>query len=281
MKTAVDFKKMKVEKEKIAMVTAYDAPSAKLVEEAGVDMILVGDSLGMVVLGYDSTIPVTLDDMVLHTKSVKRGARATFTVTDMPFLTYHGSIHETMLNARKLMQDGGADAVKVEGNGDVFNVIVHLTNAGVPVVAHLGLTPQSVGVLGGYRVQGKDAESAKQLIEDSKKAEEAGAMALVLECVPKQIAKLISEQLTIPVIGIGAGVDTDGQVLVYHDLIGYGSNRVPKFVKQYANVSNQIQTAVSDYVQEVKTSHFPEEKHSFTMKEEQLEHVYGGRISTP
>ncbi|UOE92313.1 3-methyl-2-oxobutanoate hydroxymethyltransferase [Alkalihalobacillus sp. LMS39] len=281
MKTAVDFKKMKVEKEKIAMVTAYDAPSAKLVEEAGVDMILVGDSLGMVVLGYDSTIPVTLDDMVLHTKAVKRGARATFTVTDMPFLTYHGSIHETMLNARKLMQDGGADAVKVEGNGGVFNVIVHLTNAGVPVVAHLGLTPQSVGVLGGYRVQGKDAESAKQLIEDSKKAEEAGAMALVLECVPKQIAKLISEQLTIPVIGIGAGVDTDGQVLVYHDLIGYGSNRVPKFVKQYANVSNQIQTAVSDYVQEVKTSHFPEEKHSFTMKEEQLEHVYGGRISTP
>ncbi len=280
MKTAVDFKKMKAEKEKIAMVTAYDAPSAKLVEEAGVDMILVGDSLGMVVLGYDSTIPVTLDDMILHTKAVKRGAKATFTVTDMPFLTYHGSIHETMLNARKLMQDGGADAVKVEGNGDVFNVILHLTNAGVPVVAHLGLTPQSVGILGGYRVQGKDAESAKQLIEDSKKAEEAGAMALVLECVPKQIAKLISEQLTIPVIGIGAGVDTDGQVLVYHDLIGYGSNRVPKFVKQYADVSSQIQTAVTEYIQEVKTSHFPEEKHSFTMKEEQLDHLYGGRIST-
>ncbi|WP_216829221.1 3-methyl-2-oxobutanoate hydroxymethyltransferase [Alkalihalobacterium elongatum] len=276
MKTSTDFKKMKQSNEKIAMITAYDAPSAKLVEQAGVDMILVGDSLGMVVLGYDSTVPVTLEDMILHTRAVKRGAKQTFIVADMPFLTYHSSISETMNNAKQLMQDGGAHAVKVEGNGDVIHTIGLLTKAGVPVVAHLGLTPQSVGVLGGYKVQAKDKESANELIEDARKVEQAGAIALVLECVPKQLGEYISKQLSIPVIGIGAGANTDGQVLVYHDVIGYGGEFVPKFVKKYANLSPVIERAVSDYVKEVKNKQFPEEKHTFTMNEEHLSHLYGG-----
>ncbi|WP_096200908.1 3-methyl-2-oxobutanoate hydroxymethyltransferase [Bacillus sp. FJAT-45350] len=276
MKTTTDFTKMKKNKEPIAMITAYDAPSARIVEGAGVDIILVGDSLGMVVLGYDSTVPVTLDDMVLHTKAVRRGAKDTFVVTDMPFLTYHGSLSETMANARRLMQEAGAHAVKLEGNGEVISTIESLTNAGVPVVAHLGLTPQSVGVLGGYRVQGKDADSAKQLIEDAKAVEKAGAFSLVLECVPKQIAEYISEVLTIPVIGIGAGAQTDGQVLVYHDVIGYGGDFVPKFVKKYNNITPIIHQAIEEYVKEVKNSSFPEEKHTFTMSEDQLGHLYGG-----
>lgn len=276
LKTTASFKEMKQNNEKIAMMTAYDAPSAKLVEEAGIDVILVGDSLGMVVLGYDSTIPVTIDDMILHSKAVKRGAKNTFIVTDMPFLTYHSSLEVTIDNARRLMQDGGANAVKLEGNGAVIEKIEKLTDAGVPVVAHLGLTPQSVGVLGGYRVQGKDAKAAKQLVEDAKQVEFAGACMLVLECVPKQLAKLISEEISIPTIGIGAGKETDGQVLVYHDLIGYGSERVPKFVKQYTNISESICHALSTYVTEVKTSQFPEDKHTFTMKDEELDRLYGG-----
>lgn len=276
MKTTADFKKMKKNQEKIVMITAYDAPSAKLVEQSGVDMILVGDSLGMVVLGYDSTIPVTLDDMILHTKAVKRGAKDTFIVTDLPFMTYHSSIEEAMNNARRVMQEAGAHAVKLEGNGEVFEVIRKLTHAGVPVCSHLGLTPQSVGVLGGYKVQGKDMESAKQLIEDAIRAEEAGAFALVLECVPKQIAEYISSKLEIPVIGIGAGVEADGQVLVYHDIIGYGGDFVPKFVKKYANISPIITEAVRNYVEDVKAKKFPQEEHSFTMKEDQLSHLYGG-----
>ncbi|MFN7252236.1 MAG: 3-methyl-2-oxobutanoate hydroxymethyltransferase [Anaerobacillus sp.] len=277
MKTTVTFKQMKKNKEKIAMLTAYDAPSAKLIEEAGVDVILVGDSLGMVVLGYDSTIPVTLEDMILHTKAVKRGAKDTFIVTDMPFLTYHSTLEETMNNAKRLMQEAGAHAVKLEGNGAVIEKMALLTKAGVPVVAHLGLTPQSVGVMGGYRVQGKDAETAKQLIEDSKQVEHAGACILVLECVPTQIAQFIQKELTIPVIGIGAGVDTDGQVLVYHDLVGYGNGHVPKFVKQYANITETILDAVSSYIKEVKEAQFPMEQHTFTMKNEELDRLYGGQ----
>lgn len=267
---------MKKAHEKIAMLTAYDAPSAKLAEQAGVDVILVGDSLGMVVLGYDSTISVTLEDMILHTKAVKRGAKETFIITDMPFLTYHSTIAETMNNARRLMQEAGSHAVKLEGNGAVIDKIAALTKAGVPVVAHLGLTPQSVGVLGGYRVQGKDAEGAKQLINDAKEVEAAGAAMLVLECVPKQLAQLITELIKIPTIGIGAGLETDGQVLVYHDLVGYGSNHVPKFVKQHTNISLEIERAVSAYVTEVKKLEFPEEKHTFTMKDEVLDRLYGG-----
>lgn len=276
MKTTATFKDMKRAVEKIAMLTAYDAPSAKLAEQAGVDVLLVGDSLGMVVLGYDSTIPVTLEDMILHTKAVKRGAKDTFIITDMPFLSYHSSIAETMSNARRLMQEAGAHAVKLEGNGAVIEKISALTKAGVPVVAHLGLTPQSVGVLGGYRVQGKDTEGAKQLINDAKQVEQAGASMLVLECVPRQLAQLITESITIPTIGIGAGLETDGQVLVYHDLIGYGSTHVPKFVKQHTNISAEINRALSAYVGEVKNRQFPEEKHTFNIKDEVLDGLYGG-----
>ncbi|MCZ6940487.1 3-methyl-2-oxobutanoate hydroxymethyltransferase [Bacillus mycoides] len=277
MKTKTDFLKMKEQGEPITMLTAYDYPSAKLAEEAKVDMILVGDSLGMVVLGYDSTVPVTVEDMIHHTKAVRRGAKETFIVTDMPFMSYHVSLQDTMTNARRIVQESGAHALKVEGAGEVISTIHYLTNAGIPVVAHLGLTPQSVGVLGGYKVQGKDAESAKKLIEDAKKCEEAGAIALVLECVPMQLAELISEQLTIPTIGIGAGQKVDGQVLVYHDLISYGVNRVPKFVKQYTSVQEEIVRGISQYVTEVKTGQFPEEKHSFTMKEEECLALYGGK----
>ncbi|AIW86067.1 3-methyl-2-oxobutanoate hydroxymethyltransferase [Bacillus mycoides] len=277
MKTKTDFLKMKEQGEPITMLTAYDYPSAKLAEEAKVDMILVGDSLGMVVLGYDSTVPVTVEDMIHHTKAVRRGAKETFIVTDMPFMSYHVSLQDTMINARRIVQESGAHALKVEGAGEVISTIHYLTNAGIPVVAHLGLTPQSVGVLGGYKVQGKDAESAKKLIEDAKKCEEAGAIALVLECVPMQLAEIISEQLTIPTIGIGAGQKVDGQVLVYHDLISYGVNRVPKFVKQYTSVQEEIVRGISQYVTEVKTGQFPEEKHSFTMKEEECLALYGGK----
>lgn len=277
MKTKTDFLKMKEQGEPITMLTAYDYPSAKLAEEAEVDMILVGDSLGMVVLGYDSTVPVTVEDMIHHTKAVRRGAKETFIVTDMPFMSYHVSLQDTMVNARRIVQESGAHALKVEGAGEVISTIHYLTSAGIPVVAHLGLTPQSVGVLGGYKVQGKDAESAKKLIEDAKRCEEAGAIALVLECVPMQLAEFISKQLTIPTIGIGAGQKVDGQVLVYHDLISYGVNRVPKFVKQYTSVQEEIVRGISQYVTEVKTGQFPEEKHSFTMKEEECLALYGGK----
>jgi 3-methyl-2-oxobutanoate hydroxymethyltransferase len=276
MKSTASFKKMKVDQEKIAMLTAYDYPSAKLMQEAGIDILLVGDSVGMVALGYDSTIPVTLDDMILHTKAVRRGAPDTFVVTDMPFMTYHSTISETLSNAKKLIQDGGTNAVKLEGSGLVFEMIERLTFAGVPVVSHLGLTPQSVGVLGGYKVQGKDINAARELIEDSKKAEKAGAFMLVLECVPQQLADQISRELNIPVIGIGAGKGTDGQVLVYHDLVGYGVGRVPKFVKQFANISDPIKNGVVNYIQEVKSQAFPTEAHAFNINEDTLQALYGG-----
>lgn len=276
MKFAADFLKLKENREKISMLTAYDYPSAKLAEQAGVDMILVGDSLGMVVLGYDSTVPVTIEDMIHHTKAVKRGAPNTFIVTDLPFLTYHTTNEEALTNAARLMQEAGADAVKMEGGGDVITKIKAMTDAGIPVVAHLGLTPQSVGVLGGYKVQGKTTEAAIKLLEDAKKCEEAGAMAVVLECVPYQVAEHISNELIIPTIGIGAGNGTDGQVLVYHDVLLYGVGRVAKFVKSYANLNDVIGYALSEHIKEVKSGVFPDRDHSFTMKEEELASLYGG-----
>ncbi|MFJ8245274.1 3-methyl-2-oxobutanoate hydroxymethyltransferase [Peribacillus asahii] len=276
MKLSGDFLKMKQNKEKIVMLTAYDYPAAKQAEQAGVDMILVGDSLGMVVLGYESTIPVTVNDMIHHTKAVKRGAPHTFVVTDMPFMSYHLSLDETLKNATRIMQEGGADAVKVEGAGEVVEKIAAMTKAGIPVVAHLGLTPQSVGVLGGYKVQGKSLEAAQQLLEDAKKCEEAGALAIVFECVPHQVGTLVTEALSVPTIGIGAGVDTDGQVLVYHDILSYGVDRVAKFVKVYGNANELMNQAISQYVSEVKTGEFPTQHHTFTMKEEELMALYGG-----
>ncbi|MEK3886051.1 3-methyl-2-oxobutanoate hydroxymethyltransferase [Bacillus sp. FSL K6-3431] len=278
MKSTTDFINMKVNGEKIAVVTAYDYPQAKLAEQSGIDMILVGDSLGMVVLGYDSTVPVTIADMVHHTKAAKRGATNTFIVTDLPFMTYHISDEEAMKAARSLMQEGGCHAVKVEGGEDVvINTIKKLTVAGVPVVAHLGLTPQTAGVLGGYKVQGKTAESASLLIEEAIKCEEAGAFAIVLECIPKQLAQEVSAHLTIPTIGIGAGSGVDGQVLVYNDLLTFGVSRVPKFVKKYGDVNAVVETGLRSYVEEVKSGRFPEDKHSFTMAEEELALLYGGK----
>lgn len=277
MKQTTEFLKMKQNNEKIVMLTAYDYPSAKQAEQGGVDLILVGDSLGMVVLGYDSTIPVTMDDMIHHTKAVKRGAKDTFIVADMPFLTYHLSIKDTLINAGRLIQETGAHAVKLEGADDVIEKIAALTKAGIPVCAHLGLTPQSVGVLGGYKVQGKDAGAAKKLLEDAKKCEHAGAFAVVLECVPKQLADEVTNTLSIPVIGIGAGIKVDGQVLVYHDILGYGVERVPKFVKQYTSVNPFMIESIQSYVADVKNNQFPEEQHSFTMNEQELKGLYGGK----
>ncbi|WP_312475807.1 3-methyl-2-oxobutanoate hydroxymethyltransferase [Neobacillus sp.] len=277
MKQTTDFLKMKERNEKIVMLTAYDYPSAKQAEQGGVDVILVGDSLGMVVLGYDSTIPVTLEDMIHHTKAVKRGAKDTFIVADMPFLTYHLSVKDTLQNAGRLIQETGAHAVKLEGADEVIEKITALTKAGIPVCAHLGLTPQSVGVLGGYKVQGKDALAAKKLLKDAKKCEEAGSFAVVLECVPKQLAEEVAKSVSIPVIGIGAGVAVDGQVLVYHDILGYGVERVPKFVKQYHSVNPFMVESIQAFTDDVRTEQFPEEKHTFTMKEQELKVLYGGK----
>lgn len=270
MKTRTQLQKMKGEEEKITMLTAYDYPSAKQAEASGVDMILVGDSLGMVVLGYDSTVPVTVADMVHHGKAVKRGAKDTFIVLDMPFMSYHISSEDTMKNAQYMMQQTGAHALKVEGADDVIPVIKQLTQAGVPVVAHLGLTPQSVNVLGGYRVQGKDKATANKLYEDALAVQEAGAIALVLECVPRQLASMVTDSLDIPTIGIGAGIGCDGQVLVYHDILQYGVGRLPKFVKSYEDFNDKANQAIKAYVNDVKNNNFPTESHTFTMEEQYL-----------
>ncbi|WP_391121790.1 3-methyl-2-oxobutanoate hydroxymethyltransferase [Psychrobacillus sp. L3] len=276
MKSTSSFVDMKKSKEKIAMVTAYDYPSAKFAENAGVDMILVGDSVGMVVLGYDSTVLVTMDDMIHHGKAARRGAPNTFLVVDMPFGTFHGSLNQTLTNAVKIMQQTNAQAVKVEGADDVIPVIQKLTSAGIPVVAHLGLLPQSAGVLGGYKVQGKTAAAAEKLIDDAKKCEEAGACAVVLECIPYQLTEKVSAALTIPTIGIGAGASADGQVLVFHDMIKYGTHHIPKFVQEYANVGISIANGITQYVEDVKNEKFPTVQHQFTMKEDQLQQLYGG-----
>lgn len=276
MKTTTDFLKLKQNHEKIAMITAYDYPSAKLAEEAGADILLVGDSLGMVVLGYDSTVPVTLEDMIHHTKAVKRGAKNTFVVTDLPFLTSHLSREETLKAAGRIMQEAGAQAVKMEGGEEIADSVHALTKAGIPVVGHLGLTPQSVGVLGGYKVQGKTADQAKKLIKDAKRIESAGAFMLVLECVPYQLAEEVTKELEIPTIGIGAGSGTDGQVLVYHDVLQYGIERLSKFVKPYGNLNEVARKGIKDYIKEVKEGVFPDRDHSFTMKQEELNHLYGG-----
>ncbi|AVK97561.1 3-methyl-2-oxobutanoate hydroxymethyltransferase [Lysinibacillus sphaericus] len=276
MKTTSDFLKMKANGEKIVMLTAYDYPSATFAEQAGVDMILVGDSLGMVVLGYSSTMPVTVADMVHHAKAVRRGAKNTFVVVDMPFGSYHGDVNDTLKTAVSMMQETGADALKVEGAGDVVPVISKLTSAGIPVVAHLGLQPQLAGVLGGYKVQGKTAEQAAQLIENAKQCEAAGACAVVLECIPHQLTDLVSAALTIPTIGIGAGIEADGQVLVFHDMLSYGSHHVPKFVAQFADMGSEASSGIASFVNAVKTGTFPTLNHSFTMKEEALDQLYGG-----
>lgn len=277
MKTTTDFMNMKKEKDKIIMLTAYDYPSAKLAADAGVEILLVGDSLGMVVLGYESTVLVTMNDMIHHGKATRRGAPDTFLVVDMPFGSYHGSLDVTLSNAVRLFQGTNAQALKIEGADELIDVIRLLSRTGIPVVGHLGLLPQSASVSGGYKVQGKTAQAAQKLIEDAKACEAAGAIMLVLECIPYQLAKTISETLTIPVIGIGAGAETDGQVLVFHDTVTYGSHHMPKFVKAFAQAGNEISAGLEQYVEEVKSGHFPSPEHRFTMKDDEYQQLYGGK----
>ncbi|NMM54173.1 3-methyl-2-oxobutanoate hydroxymethyltransferase [Paenibacillus aquistagni] len=274
----VKMKQMKEKNEPITMVTAYDYPSAALVEEAGVDMILVGDSLGNVVLGYDSTLPVTIDDMVYHTRAVRRGAPNTFVVADMPFMTYNSTVSETLSGVRRLMQEGHANAVKMEGGVEIALMVDACTKAGVPVVGHIGLTPQAVHQIGGYRIQGKTREDAERLLQDALALERAGACAVVLELVTEQVAEMISKKLTIPTIGIGAGSVTDGQVLVFHDILKYTpSYREKRFVKTYADLGAVIRDSVSQYVKEVKGRSFPAPEHTFRADDQVLESLYGHR----
>ncbi|WP_087973303.1 3-methyl-2-oxobutanoate hydroxymethyltransferase [Oceanobacillus rekensis] len=267
MLSILDLKKMKENKEKITMVTAYDYPSAKHAEQAGIDTILVGDSLGMVVLGYDSTVEVKVDDMIHHGRAVKRGAPDSFIVVDMPFMSYHVSMEESLRNAARIFQETKAQSLKVEGaSEEILHFIKRLTEAGIPVIAHLGLTPQTFNVLGGYKVQGQDKAAAKKLLDDAKKVTEQGAVAVVLECVPKELAQLITESIDIPTIGIGAGLECDGQVLVYHDIMKYGVDRLPKFVKTYSDFNSVGIEAIKAYVSDVKQGSFPTDNHSFFIK---------------
>lgn len=271
-----DFEKMKQAGEKISMLTAYDYPSAQWVEEAGIDTILVGDSLGMVVLGYDSTVPVTMEEMLHHTKAVRRGATKTFVIADMPFMSY-ASLDLALVNAGRLIKEGGADAVKLEGGVNVAYIVQALTRAGIPVVGHIGLTPQTANQLGGYKVQGRDLDSAKQLVKDGQALEEAGAFLLVLEAIPRQVAGQISSELTIPTIGIGAGLDCDGQVLVFHDILGLFERFKPKFVKQYAQLGQDAVQAILTFHKEVKSSKFPGEEHTFALSDGVIEQLYGNK----
>lgn len=262
-----DFQIMKQNNEKITMVTAYDYPSAKHAEQSNVDTILVGDSLGMVVLGYSSTTQVTLSDMIHHAKAVRRGAPNTFVVVDMPFMSYHASIEDSIKNATKLFQETDAQAVKIEGaSEETLQLTKRLTDGGIPVVGHLGLTPQTVNVLGGYRVQASTEEAGQKLLEEAKQLEDAGAVAVVLECIPKEIGEHVTNELHIPTIGIGAGAQCDGQVLVYHDLLQYGVDKFPKFVKNYANFNLYGVQALQNYVNEVKNGEFPLVEHTYTLK---------------
>ena len=269
----VDFREMKKDKKQIAMLTAYDFPTAQLVDEAGVEIILVGDSLGMVVLGYEDTLSVTLEDMIHHSKAVVRGSKLAFVVVDMPFLTYHVNEEEALRNAGRIMQQTGAQGVKVEGGVEIIKAVRAITSAGIPVMGHLGLTPQSAGQLGGFKVQGKDPQVARKMIDDALALEAAGAFSLVLECVPWQLARVITEKTSIPVIGIGAGKYCDGQVLVYHDVMGLFTGKRPKFVKQYVDARSEMVKGVQEYMKEVKEGSFPAEQHTFTMSEEVLEEV--------
>ena len=258
---------MKQKGEKIAMLTAYDYSTAKIVDEAGIPLILVGDSLGMVVLGYESTIPVTMEEMLHHTGAVVRGARKSLVIGDMPFMTYHISLEDALRNAARFIQESGAQAVKLEGGVAVAEKVKKIIDCGIPVMGHIGLTPQSINALGGYKIQGKTPQAARRLLNDALALEQAGAFAVVLETVPAPLAALITRKLSIPTIGIGAGPDCDGQVQVINDLLGSFSDFVPKHAKQYARLGDTIKNAVTEYQSEVKSGAFPTPKHSFTMDE--------------
>ncbi len=260
-------REMKQQGEKITMLTAYDYATARIIDEVGIPLILVGDSLGMVVLGYESTIPVTMEEMLHHTKAVVRGTKQALVVGDMPFMTYHISTADAQRNAARFIQEGGAQAIKLEGGTNVAEKVSAIVNCGIPVMGHIGLTPQSIHQLGGYKVQGRTEETATRLLEDAKALEQAGAFAIVLETVPTPLATLITQRISIPTIGIGAGKGCDGQVQVVSDILGLFTDFVPKHAKQYAKLADMMRAAVTEYDREVKAGSFPDEEQSFTMDE--------------
>ena len=274
-KTTYSLKKMKRKGKKIVMLTAYDAPSASILSECGVDMILVGDSVGNALLGYESTIPVTLSDIIHHCAAVARAKPKSLIVGDMPFMSYKVSIPQALKNCSRMLQEGGAEAVKIEGGGNVVDIVEALVDAGIPVMGHIGLTPQSIFELGGYRVQGRTADQAEVLVEQAKRLEKAGAFSLVIELVPSETAKMITEAVEIPTIGIGAGPHCDGQVLVLWDMLGLFEDFKPKFVKKYANIRQVITDAVQEYTKDVREGSFPTPEHSFEMTEEESGRLYG------
>ena len=269
--TILDLKSKKEKGEPITMLTAYDYPTGLLVDQAGIDIILVGDSLAMVVLGYENTVAVTMDEMLHHCKAVARGAKHPLLVGDMPFMSYQVDVKEAIRNAGRFLKEGGMDVVKLEGGRDMAPTVEAIVDAGIPVMGHIGLTPQTISKLGGYRVQGKDIATAKALIDDGLALEEAGAFSLILEAIPGPVARLITERVSIPTIGIGAGPNCDGQVLVIHDLIGLFDRFVPKFVKQYANVFPTIVEALESYRDEVIAGTFPGPEYGYSMSDEALQ----------
>jgi len=271
--TISKIQELKTAGDKITMLTAYDYSTARLVDEAGVHLVLVGDSLGMVVLGYDSTVPVTMDEMLHHTRAVVRGTKTALVVGDMPFMTYQASGEDAIRNAGRMLQEGGCQAVKLEGGVVMAETTRRIVNCGIPVMGHIGLTPQSINQLGGHRVQGKTADAAKRLVEDALALEQAGAFAVVLELVPVQLAKLITGKLRIPTIGIGAGPFCDGQVLVINDMLGLFTDFVPKHTKQYARLASAMKKAISEYCAEVKSGAFPSGEHGVSMDESLLKDI--------
>ncbi|NLL31514.1 MAG: 3-methyl-2-oxobutanoate hydroxymethyltransferase [Clostridiales bacterium] len=272
--TAVTFKQAKEKNERLTMLTAYDYSTAKLIDSSGINGILVGDSLGMVCLGYEDTLSVTMEDMIHHTKAVARGVKNSLIVADMPFMSYQTSVYDAVVNAGRLIKEGRAHSVKLEGGLEVCDKIEAITKASIPVMAHIGLTPQSVNSIGGFKVQGKDEEAAKALIEAAIAIEKAGAFAIVLECVPSKLAKIITEKVSIPTIGIGAGADCDGQILVYQDMLGMFNDFTPKFVKKYENLGEKMTSAFNKYIEEVRDGIFPSEEHGFKISDEVIEKLY-------
>ncbi|MBN3347994.1 3-methyl-2-oxobutanoate hydroxymethyltransferase [Clostridium botulinum] len=272
--TVSTFQELKNKGEKITMLTAYDYSMAKLIDSSGINGILVGDSLGMVCLGYENTLSVTMEDMLHHTKAVVRGTSNALVVGDMPFMSYQTSIYDAVYNAGRFIKEAGAHAVKLEGGATVAEEIKAIVKAQIPVMGHIGLTPQSVNMFGGFKVQGKNEKVAKKLIEDAKILEEAGAFSIVLECIPEKLSKIISESISIPTIGIGAGKYCDGQILVYQDMLSMFSDFKPKFVKSFGNIGESIKDSVSQYIKEVKEAKFPEEKHAFKINDDVINKLY-------
>ena len=278
--TASTLLKQKQSGEKITMLTAYDYTTARIEDECGVNSILIGDSLGMVMQGFDDTLPVTMDQMVYHTKMVSKGAPNAFIVADMPFMSYQVSIEQAVANAGKLVKEGGANAVKLEGGAEVCDRIKAIVDASIPVVAHLGLTPQSVNVFGGFKVQGKTYEKAEKLLNDALKVQDAGACAVVLECVPSKLADIISKSLLIPTIGIGAGNGCDGQVLVYTDMLGMTTGHTPKFAKIFADAGQAMKDGIAAYIEQTNSGAFPSEEHTFSIDDEIIEKLKKGKLSS-